>query len=1088
MHFSSGLNLKDFTLNNLPINPISRLLNSVKEDYRRYLANFRIRRQAVAPGKRPDCVTFKTRLASQRGQSMMLVAAFMSVLLLLPVALSALAIGEIGNANQSVIKNAALAAAEAGLADYISSLNNSAGSSGYQTLNAGNSTYPAFGGNSGAAQWEPVAGSQNECFFYETTGASSSNVTVTVTGRSGPANNSANSCVTRSRVSYQFRTIAVALTANQNNPYLYQDEYSVANPFVYGQLSGGVKTCGYYAYSSNPNWGFMWTGATIFASMDTDRDLPADPDDGILDFGDWDSILPADTHSTVALGGVAQTGSAFGPSAAGAIGASGPGHEYYWNNGGGILGINFAFNGNAYPNTQFYNENTPFTYPPESWNTSYNALGNTTNGPSGCQSFGSPFHDGMMTNSDTFNGGSGATQPKVYSTDEYYVCSPYPSISGSPDPAGPAFSNVSLLSGDPYTSASAPPIPFYEQTPNVMSFFYGLPWIWQLLIGRQSIYISFQAKHPWQTGPPYWVAPFSETLQGQMNLNIRTWFLSNTSTISASPSDVQFCDPNTPMPTIAQVPTVHPPFTTPSGPSAAPDYTLSSVMSAAASNGGCVYSGNTSIIFTGGVGAAVTLGSGSSVVSGGGSCVGSSVSPPSKVFFVENGNAFTAGNVNGKYTVAVASTSPNLVSLPGSPSFPYPVVGSYSSFNITNNPGPAAGFSGASNTYPDSIYIMGNITYAGSGCAPTVTAACTDYLGLLSQNDVVISYPTMQPNSEGADTDGTWVAYNCVPDWQDCALGIDPSTDKDGSDPKYLGKLCNTNGVDTDGDQSCQVSSGPPSLIEVPSSPYTCDSDDTANNSTGWRCEELSSKPDTDYDKRIKATTVPDKDRVDNESDSMYAGKTCTVGGASPDPDGQYGSTVSGYDDGYCQGDAPQGFDFDSDDTGHSETEEVDGPSSQVIHTIDASIDAVWGSLLLDNYAYFSNADHSCLMGKFYFGEGLYDEPSDEYSPTSVGGSCSSDNDGDESTIGDLTINGSVAQFWTGILTHFDAYMGQYITSGGYAKVNYNYDGRFMTQVPPDMGMGTNADWQATTTIGEASICPTGNTNSSGMEESTGCP
>ncbi len=1123
----------------------------------------------------------------------MLVAVLMTALLLLPAVLTAVAIGEANNANQAVAHDSALAAAEAGIADYTNALNYNSGSSGYQTLNASNSTYAAFGGSGGTPTWEPVNGAPNECYFYETTAVSGSSDSITVTGRYGPSAIANGVCKSKAGIHYEYKTLAVTVQPVESNPYLYSNQYQAPNPFVYGAFSGGPNACGYYAYGQNNSWGYMDVGLSANLQVST------------YSLGPWN------------LYGQATALSGYGPTEAGAL---------FGSNGGwsttflGIVTFDIGFNQPAEPFwgfSPFTNANSPSAGNWSNWNFAYNAYPTGQGGPNGCGLFGSPYHDGFWTNADSFNGGSAGT--KIYTSDEYYVCNTYAGDKG------PTFSaNVTLESGDPYTSATAPTVPSPGAPDTELNPGIDIADSWPLGIGTLSItWFGLLNQNAWTTGPPipssdfmsspapytngpYYIPADSGTLQMAVLLGTWTWawwlsWIGGPYSFGwgwYSIPVIQLCNPTpsslasgsndeSTLDHISQVsPQLPLPFTTPSTGQTQPDYTLSSVENDAASNGGCVYSGgngfNSVAIDFGasGNGAQVTLGAGSSVVSGT-NCTGSNVSPPSKVFFVEDGDAQVEGTVNSKYTVAVASTSvtsgcsspTEINNLPGSPTFPYPVLGSCpvtiangagqsvgygcttagvgNSYNIaiTNNIASQGGFNSYCDSSADSIYISGNLYYGGTSCpgtgsASSPSATCKSELGLLSQNNVIISYPLNSVLGEGTDTDGHWVTTQSDLSDSDndnipaCGGNRDNNCESDSGGS--TGGGCWTN--DNDGDHSCNEDGSEYEGVWINWFSGGCNSGD-AGESTNWACfdnEPGGCNDNCSYSNNendINADTGPDGDsywssdatgswmngaftgcpvggnpgdgwdgddnwvgqepgigsdpdskwcnndpgnsagggdwNYDADNDGAYSGATCTVGGAPLDPDG----------DGYCQGDtAPGQSDGDADDTvtGSGQTEMRD--SGNGITTIDADIDAVWGSFMLDNYGYWSNADHSCLLTQFYFLATFKNEPSDDSTNCGTGG----DNDGDEGTLGTVTINGAVSEFWRGILSHFDAYAGQFNVSGGYNQVNYNYDSRFLKGIPPELqGVGPPA-WQASNTVAEASVCPTGTTQG-GLEETRNC-
>jgi hypothetical protein len=1005
---------------------------------------------------------------------MALVVALMSALLLIPAAITAMAIGEISTSQQSVAQDSAYAAAEAGLSAYVNAANNNSpaffsyNAGGKGTTNTGGSqptpVSAAWGGN-GSQTWEPVPGSNDECYFYETTATSSTQVTVTVTGRLGPPNGGCGA--PQAGKTYQYRTISATLLLENatNDPYLYTNEYNVANPFVYGGFSGGINECGYYAYGYNNNWGYVFFGFTFTIGTGADwvpliGDYDSGPgnDNNGLNANDGDDDASASWATIESAGSV---GGATGPSMLGTMFGSSGGWDF---NDEIITAPGFGVDmpaPNGYPN------GAPFELDSSLANSAYftGSLGSNSfsfstdtnggvGGPNGCGLWGTPYHDSFYTNIYSFNG-EGAN-PKVYSTDAYYICPPYNGGAGgagfNTNMDNGALGATTWQSGDRWGN-NPPSVPVGETSPTAINWS-----LWGFtLFAVNAINIHYN-------GSPYYEPGDSGTFT-------ITFFGS-----SSSVSDIQICGPPNyaAMPTVSLVPTIDPPYTTPLGTSPSPDYTLSSVRAQAA----CVYSGNVIFTFLSGGGASVNL-NGGSVVSGSG-CTGTA-NPPGGVFFVLNGVPEVSGVVKGSYTVASAATGITTISLPGSPVFPYPVLQAVVTNTITNDTGNGAygGFAGYSDTIPPgSIEIVGDITYQGCPASPPFGNSCTNYLGLLAQDNVVINYPTVTPLGEGTDTDQTWVVTE---------NDINYDADNDGSYQCQPGNNCGGDSVDgpgkygssSDGYWQCDYwNCGGYYGFFGPSDPT--DGDDYCSFSDWWGCTTHAEGSDTDQGYCTvgggNCNSTPNGDLSDRENDAVYSGVRGGPGGCA-DPDC----------DGYWQPDASPGYsDSDGDDTVASTNVEMhDG--NGFVHTIDAFIDAVWGSFYLDNYGYWSNADHSCATSVMYLGvTNVQNEPSDD-SNNSNGG-CVSDGDGDEGTIGTLTVNGAVSEFWRGILTHYEAYAQAFVPSGGYSQVNFNYDPRFMNQLPPAMiGPGGN-QWQTMAQLTTAAVCPTGTVNASGQEITAACP
>ena len=1029
----------------------------------------------------------------------MLVAVLMTALLLLPAVLTAVAIGEANNANQAVAHDSALAAAEAGIADYTNALNYNSGSSGYQTLNASNSTYAAFGGSGGTPTWEPVNGAPNECYFYETTAVSGSSDSITVTGRYGPSAIANGVCKSKAGIHYEYKTLAVTVQPVESNPYLYSNQYQAPNPFVYGAFSGGPNACGYYAYGQNNSWGYMEIGLEGSIGFSVGGN-----------FYGW----------TFSLYGHAQTLSgAYGPTEAGPVFSSNGG----WNWQGFPVGLGFNEPGGSFWGySPFTDVNNATQGDWNNWNFAYSAYNSGQDGPNGCGLFGSPYHDGYWSQADSFNGNTGAiggsANAQIYTNDEYYVCNTY---SGN---QGATFSNVALESGDPYTTATAPSVPWAQLNPGIyLHDNYNLA-----VIQIDITWFQLTSQNAWTAGPaipsstfpgggPYTLSPYYipadsgnmtfALLAGQWWWWLFWWHYGGSFGWGPETlTDIQLCNKApegagsnnaAALHSITQVsPQLNLPFTTPIT-GGTPDYTLSSVQTDAASNGGCVYAGTpgvapgidtVTITFNSTGGASV---SGSGISASPPSCIGGDVQPASKIFFVQDADAQVSGTVNGKYTVAVASSSvtsgcmsPVETTLPGSPTFPYPVLGSCpvtiangagqsvgygcttagvgNSYNIalTNNTTrPHGGFSNYCDSSADSIYVTGNIYYGGNSCPGTGSSAspiqsCNSELGLLSQNNVIIAYPlngqsTVVEGSGG--NDGTWVNSDTAPN---------PSSTS-GDRPNDEAEPSGNCGGGSGDDSSCNDNNG---CVNGNDCGEWWNSDEG-----GWWTGEPGACDGNDC-----GWQTNDNDAYDSDNDWATNGSTCwTTGGGGDTTDG----------DGNCY-DTPPGApgDSDGDEVIQNSSGSEITDSGNGITIIDADIDAVWGSFMLDNYGYWSNADHSCGLTNFYFLLTFSNEPSDDSSNCGAGG----DHDGDEATLSPLTINGAVSEFWRGLLSHLVAYSGNFAVEGGYSSVQFNYDSRLLHGIPPEMqGVGPPS-WQSSSTVAEASVCPTGTTRG-GSEKIAPC-
>lgn len=126
----------------------------------------------------------RRRRSGQRGDAMVLVILAVLLLTLIPAALVAATIGQVPQAREEQQYQGALAAAQAGVADYLNLLDQASvdQTQDYWTFDANN--LPP-GGNAAMTSWEAVPGSSSEYFHYtvdNTNTAKSGVVTLTSTG------------------------------------------------------------------------------------------------------------------------------------------------------------------------------------------------------------------------------------------------------------------------------------------------------------------------------------------------------------------------------------------------------------------------------------------------------------------------------------------------------------------------------------------------------------------------------------------------------------------------------------------------------------------------------------------------------------------------------------------------------------------------------------------------------------------------------------------------------------------------------------------------------------------------------------------
>ncbi len=334
--------------------------------------------------------------------------------------------------------------------------------------------------------------------------------------------------------------------------------------------------------------------------------------------------------------------------------------------------------------------------------------------------------------------------------------------------------------------------------------------------------------------------------------------------------------------------------------------------------------------------------------------------------------------------------------------------------------------SGPISSTQGNIVITGNTTYA---CGSPPPGSCNDVLGLIAQNNVGINYPT-RSNCEtyliGAFFDGA-------------CISVEPGS------PDYYDGYYSTDGIG-----------------------FNIDFWDIGCSTNSWSisCSQDPSESDNYWS--------------DGDGSYNIADAECVIPFANylPGPGGCDNWIIfpnlpfSGNGDGndYC-------------DLCYQETVDNNPPTNL---TIDAEIDAVWGSFYLQNYNYFSNLDHSCSGWNFLAVLNIFTQDFD--SECVFGG----DSDSDTSTLGYLQVNGSVTEFWMGILTHYIAGGGSISYQGGYNPVNFNYDPRLNYLTPPYMitPLAAQNFHQAVITQ-ETPVCPTGSaptaSPNNGVEVTAAC-
>ncbi len=417
--------------------------------------------------------------------------------------------------------------------------------------------------------------------------------------------------------------------------------------------------------------------------------------------------------------------------------------------------------------------------------------------------------------------------------------------------------------------------------------------------------------------------------------------------------------------------------------------------------------------------------SGSPIVNNGGNCSGGGANSPNGLFFVENGNAYVNGTVHGQYTVAAANYY-------GSS----PNTGTLANLTGTYNVQDLQ--SGPFSSTLGNIEITGNTVYS---CGSPAPVGCTDVLGLIAQNDVAINNPV------GSHCE-TYLASGFVDGT--CLM------DEPGSPDTYDG------------------------YYETDSIPYGLNLDfwDLGCSTNSWS---------------ISCSMDPgESDNYWSDREGWYniADLNCWVGYIPP------GIPYPSYEPNGCEnglglpgvGGVILGGGGDGDDVPSPLSWFEPTPQAPLYNlTIDANIDAVWGSFYLQNFNNFANLDHSCSVYNLLASFNFWD--SDYTAECEFGG----DSDNDTGTYGSLTVNGSVTEFWYGILTHIMAAGGSVSAQGGYNPVTINYDSRLNYLSPPYMITPLAPQlWKQTNIAEVPSVCPTGGaptaSPNNGQEVTGPCP
>ncbi|MGC8626855.1 MAG: hypothetical protein ACP5VR_04730 [Acidimicrobiales bacterium] len=186
----------------------------------------------------------------ERGIALILVIAAMTALLLGALAAVQYAVGYLPLARADQDRIAALAAAEAGVNDYLNRLNQDPNYWGDGSTNLAMQTTPSWG-------WVPVAPGSDAYFHYSVDASDITNYKE----NNSPTGSWGTLYVTSTgRVRNVTRTIQVGLRQATFLDHLYLSMYNLVDPTLGQNVSGmtpqqAMKYCVYYAYQENPNTG-----------------------------------------------------------------------------------------------------------------------------------------------------------------------------------------------------------------------------------------------------------------------------------------------------------------------------------------------------------------------------------------------------------------------------------------------------------------------------------------------------------------------------------------------------------------------------------------------------------------------------------------------------------------------------------------------------------------------------------------------------------------------------------------------------------------------------------------------------------------
>ncbi|MHB1955540.1 MAG: hypothetical protein ACYCOU_17525, partial [Sulfobacillus sp.] len=870
---------------------------------------FGLHRRNPVAGAAPH--SSRARWTGSVGQSMALVAILMVALLLIPASMTALILGQLPTSKSVVNHSAAMDAAYAGLNDFMNNVN-TVGLT-YDSCNAANVVHPAAGdtcplvsngtgsGNSAFVQWVPAlgtstaTGSTTECYFY-TDPIVNGILHLTITGRAGPPTG-ANGCGNAANAkSYQYRTITTSVAESATLfQWLYDSYFETVNPTYYTQLNGG---------NINDFLNVCGFHAYDFSSS---YDYPL-----VEWFINW---ISGGSHSN-----------GWGPS---------PGDNCF----------------------EYY-----------------------------------PFPDGYWSSNDTFNGTASAP---IKSNDMFWTCGNPSAAPGtqtySGDPNGGPYSTVGGVQGaGPYSITD----------PNGWNTLQPLSGIWGFLGGW-----SCSGTPSWPTSitqqaslsPPPFTLGSSCSSPGSSNEVLPHYGFSGTAAYDSCDflaSGAQLFKSQA-----ACIYSGDTYFTFNSGGGFTAQSATVEVPPGDATN-------NAEPVPTGGP---------NITQSNGNNCSSPGHQPGNGVLYVENGDAAVTGTYVGSYSVVAATDGVTQSNVDQSISAELDSGGGSSSSD--SGVGADIWVMPPSSGQPASIvYNNGDTTsemglFAQNsvmiGSTTQTTTSCEDmtyvlWIPTIASDQVCPQHENNPDTFDAVWSSGAGSASDTDPrdsnnECDGCAPATDADNDSNPGGDNDGDAWWSEDGYDCDGDNSwcvggepggcndnCSWTNGDNDLNQVGDSDgdasWSTDgwiggvsSDLDGDNNPSWWCLDLCNEPGLNGDPDANwnnndPNVVGQADTVDSngDNDSNYNNQSCIQGGAAVDPDSDGSCGPDGNDnDGdesvdwsQCQGSSMlPWWQLGSGDacTANTETLTSASPSSTV--TIDAMVDAVWGSFMLDNYPFWTNED-----------------------------------------------------------------------------------------------------------------------------------